>query len=117
MDMKWVRSAARLSGVTLVLVGLAACGEIRAGPFGEGDPPSRGQLEQLAESTDMPIYYLGDEYDGHPLDVTVFNNVGTEVNGDWTLDPGQSHSMSYGETCDFDTCSSLHEVQTYPSSS
>ena len=101
-----------LGSVTVALASLTACGPMEAGRIGD-EPPDRDPLKQLAASTDMPIYYLGAQFADLRYDVVVFNDGGTEVKGDLTLDPGQTVSVDYGEVCGDEYCISRFEVQTY----
>ena len=72
------------------------------GPPVEDDEPEinpEDALVTISETSPIPVYYLGPEFEGVPLsEVFVFDDKsGSEVPGDLKVDPGQSLWILYGE--------------------
>ena len=81
-----------------------------SGPSGPGPAKTEARLRQIATTTTTPIYYLGAEFHGLPLEDAIIFTGGTEAQGDTSLDPGQSLSVGYGSFCSEGSCSSGIEV-------
>jgi len=77
-----------------------------SGPSGPGPVKTEARLRHIATTTSTPIYYLGAAFDGLPLEDAIIFTGGTEAQGDTSLDPGQSLSVSYGSYCGEGSCSS-----------
>ena len=80
------------------------------GPSGPGPAKAEARLRQIATTTTTPIYYLGAEFHGLPLEDAIIFTGDTEAQGDTSLDPGQSLSVGYGSFCSEGSCSSRIEV-------
>lgn len=68
-------------------------------PEGQGEPSSEDALATIASTSPIPIYYLGPEFEGETLsDVAIFDDTaGSEVEGDLSIDAGQSLTIWYGD--------------------
>ncbi|WP_405065530.1 hypothetical protein OG558_26950 [Kribbella sp. NBC_01510] len=81
-----------------------------SGPSGPGPAKTEARLRQIATTTTTPIYYLGAEFHGLPLEDAIIFTGDTEAQGDTSLDPGQSLNVGYGSSCSEGSCSSGIEV-------
>ena len=68
-------------------------------PPDEEEPAPEDALATIASTSPIPIYYLGPEFEGMALsEVAIFDDVsGSEVEGDMSIDDGQSLVLFYGE--------------------
>jgi len=68
-------------------------------PPDEEEPSPEDALATIASTSPIPIYYLGPEFEGMALsEVAIFDDVsGSEVEGDMSIDDGQSLVLFYGE--------------------
>ena len=68
-------------------------------PPDEEEPAPEDALATIASTSPIPIYYLGPEFEGMALsEVAIFDDVsGSEVEGDLSIDDGQSLVLVYGE--------------------
>ena len=71
MSSRFSRSGVWLGVAAAALASLVACGQVEAEPS-SGGPTSRDPLVQIAASTNMPIYYLGERFGGYRYVATVF---------------------------------------------
>ena len=74
-------------------------------PPDEEEPAPEDALATIASTSPIPIYYLGPEFEGMALsDVSIFDDdSGSEVEGDMSIDDGQSLCVSYGEDFEMST--------------
>ena len=68
-------------------------------PPDQEEPAPEDALATIASTSPIPIYYLGPEFEGMALsEVAIFDDVsGSEVEGDMSIDDGQSLVLFYGE--------------------
>jgi outer membrane lipoprotein-sorting protein len=96
---------------------------------GEDEPNPEDALATIASTSPAPVYYLGPEFEGTALsEVAIFDDVsGSEVEGDLSIDDGQSLVIWYGEDFEMSTtqfipdhyrnsegCSRLHPLRGVP---
>lgn len=84
--------------VGAVLVGCAAS------PRSAGPEATEARLQQIAATAEEPVYWLGTEFHGWPLDDAIISADGSEVEGDTALDPGEELTVMYGAYCVDDSC-------------
>jgi len=82
----------------VVVAGMVVAG-CEAAPMGPGPEVTEARLREIASTTEQPIYWLGTEFHGWPLDDAGISRGGTELEGDTTLDPGDELTVLYGAYC------------------
>ncbi|MET9269951.1 hypothetical protein [Kribbella sp. NPDC003557] len=90
-------------GAVVVLAGMVVAG-CAASPTSAGAEATEARLRQIVSTTEEPVYWLGTEFHGWPLDDSFIAKDGTEVEGDTSLDPGEELTVLYGAYCVDNSC-------------
>jgi hypothetical protein len=85
----------RIGAVVLAGIVLAGCD---VPPAGLGAEETEARLRQIASTTEEPIYWLGTEFHGWPLNTAITGD-GNDVQPDTRLGPGQELRVLYGPYC------------------